>query len=331
MRLFSASKQENSIAFCGLFNIKTDMGNSSGILPSTRSLSALERVAQLGNVTRAAEELNTSQAAISRHLRRLEADLGVALVTRSGRGIVLTPAGQAYAREVSEALTMLRQAGARAALNRHDLVIACTHEVSHLILMPHYGELKKALGSQAHIRVVTCEYESIPAMIDAGADLVFQYRRSRPSGPSAKIVDEEILPVAAPCLIERHGQALRRDPDAWKGVPRLCLSKANSGWATWEDWFSKAGLAVPEGPQYKFDNYVYALESATRGEGAVLAWRGFTDVYLQTGQLTPLCPDWVRSGAALYAVPSSGGLAKEVTRKCLKVLPKLTRQRQSRN
>lgn len=286
---------------------------------------ALERVARLGNVTRAAEELNTSQSAISRHLRQLEADLGVAIVARNGRGIVLTAAGQAYAREVAEALAKLREAGARARADTFELTIACTHEVSHLILMPRYADLKKALGRAAHIRISTCEYQAIPAMIDAGADIVFEYRPVRPRQLATAIAAEAIVPVAAPEFLERHRARLEATPDAWQGIARLALTKANSGWATWEDWFQAQGVDAPRAPHHMFDNYVYALEAATRGDGLVLAWRGFADRYLQSGQLVPVRPDWHACGPTLYAVATPNGLAKDLVRTCLKALSRPSR------
>lgn len=289
-------------------------------LPSIRAMLALERVARLGNVTRAAEELNTSQAAISRHLRQIEVELGVAVVARSGRGIILTPIGQTYAQVVCETLSTLRDAGRHAASNKNELIIACTHEVSHLILMPRYSDLKKKLGRDTHIRIITGEYQANPAMIDAGADIVFEYRRQRPQQMSAAIAIEEIVPAASPEFIKRNEKALQSQPDKWHGLTRLSLTKANSGWATWENWFEHAGITPPAAPLNMFDNYVYALEAATRGEGLVLAWRGFADRYLNSGQLVRVQPDWFKSGPTLYAVPTSNGAAKEVVRKCIKVL-----------
>ena len=51
------------------------------------------RVAKLGHLTRAAEELNTSQSALSAQIRHLEDRLGEPLFTREGRRLVLTETG----------------------------------------------------------------------------------------------------------------------------------------------------------------------------------------------------------------------------------------------
>lgn len=61
------------------------------------------RVAKLGHLTRAAEEVHTSQSALSAQIRQLEERLGEPLFTRENRRLVLTEAGQvvlAYAEEI---------------------------------------------------------------------------------------------------------------------------------------------------------------------------------------------------------------------------------------
>jgi DNA-binding transcriptional LysR family regulator len=52
-------------------------------------------VAAAGSVNRAATDLHLSQASVSRHVQRLESELGVALFSRrDGRALQLTPAGE---------------------------------------------------------------------------------------------------------------------------------------------------------------------------------------------------------------------------------------------
>lgn len=61
------------------------------------------RVAKLGHLTRAAEELHTSQSAVSAQIRQLEERLGEDLFAREGRRLVLTDTGQlvlAYAENI---------------------------------------------------------------------------------------------------------------------------------------------------------------------------------------------------------------------------------------
>ncbi|AQA21040.1 bacterial regulatory helix-turn-helix, lysR family protein [Rhodococcus sp. MTM3W5.2] len=59
------------------------------------SLGALRSVAALGTIARAADELGFTASAVSQQIKRLERQVGVALLAPAGRGVVLTPAGQA--------------------------------------------------------------------------------------------------------------------------------------------------------------------------------------------------------------------------------------------
>ena len=51
-------------------------------------------VAHDGNLTRTAERLNLSQSALSVQIRKLEDQLGVVVFERSGRRVLVTPAGE---------------------------------------------------------------------------------------------------------------------------------------------------------------------------------------------------------------------------------------------
>jgi DNA-binding transcriptional LysR family regulator len=65
-------------------------------------LRILAAIAAHGSVTKAAQQLQYSQPAVSHHLARLEAETGARLVQRVGRGIRLTPEGEQLARRATE-------------------------------------------------------------------------------------------------------------------------------------------------------------------------------------------------------------------------------------
>ena len=80
-------------------------------IPPVSTLIAFEATARLGGVSRAAGELNTSQSAISRHIRKLEGALGVSLFDRRSRNLVLTKSGEEYLATVQPSLRSLHAAG----------------------------------------------------------------------------------------------------------------------------------------------------------------------------------------------------------------------------
>ncbi|UYM07390.1 LysR family transcriptional regulator [Solicola gregarius] len=75
-------------------------------------LRVLVAVAREGSVTAAAEALHYAQPSVSHHLARLEAEVGVPLVQRVGRGVRLTEAGRLLVERAEEILGRLDAAHA---------------------------------------------------------------------------------------------------------------------------------------------------------------------------------------------------------------------------
>jgi LysR family transcriptional regulator, hca operon transcriptional activator len=78
-----------------------------------RHLRYFVAVADAGSLTMAAQrKLHTSQPSLSRQIRDLEDEVGAQLLTRSARGIELTPAGRAFLDHARSALSQV-EAGSR--------------------------------------------------------------------------------------------------------------------------------------------------------------------------------------------------------------------------
>ncbi|WP_053226071.1 LysR family transcriptional regulator [Solirubrobacter soli] len=82
-----------------------------------RQLRYFVAVARRGSVSQAALDLNLSQSALSEALRKLEVELGVELLERSSRGVVVTAAGAVLVGEAQAAIARFDEAldAARAA------------------------------------------------------------------------------------------------------------------------------------------------------------------------------------------------------------------------
>jgi LysR family glycine cleavage system transcriptional activator len=83
-------------------------------LPSLASIRAFEVAARLGSFARAAQELDTTAASVSYHVRRLEAQVGVQLFRRHPQRVELTPAGELISQETTRAFALLRASFAKA-------------------------------------------------------------------------------------------------------------------------------------------------------------------------------------------------------------------------
>lgn len=78
-------------------------------------IEAFLAVAQSGKISRAATQLEVAQSVLSRHIAGLEAELGVRLFERTGRGVSMTEAGQHLAPRLRAALADMQRAAAEAA------------------------------------------------------------------------------------------------------------------------------------------------------------------------------------------------------------------------
>lgn len=76
------------------------------------------KVAELGNVTRAAEACHVSQPSLSQQIAKLERELGQPLFERLGRGVRLTDAGKMFKRYSDQILSLTEDARTRVADDR---------------------------------------------------------------------------------------------------------------------------------------------------------------------------------------------------------------------
>jgi DNA-binding transcriptional LysR family regulator len=111
-------------------------------------LKVLAAVARHGSVTEAARALHYSQPSASHHLSRLEADTGVKLVQRVGRGIRLTPEGRLLANRAAEILGRVEAAAnelaAQVGLQTGQVRLAANASVLSTLVPPALARLARA-------------------------------------------------------------------------------------------------------------------------------------------------------------------------------------------
>ena len=177
-------------------------------LPSITALIAFESAARLLSFSKAAEELSTSQSAISRHISELEARLNTLLFERIRKGqqrIALTTQGEQFYRLVVSGLESLQLAVSTSSNRDEDntLTIACTHEISHLVLMPLFNDFQKTMGDQISINILTSEYELMERFIDRRIDILLSYQHTEVNPKYFSLVfNDAIKPVCAPDFIK---------------------------------------------------------------------------------------------------------------------------------
>ncbi len=292
-------------------------------VPSMSPLIAFEAVARLNSVTLAAKDLNTSQSAVSRHIRNLEDRLVVQLFQREGRGITLTEAGQIYYDAVTAALSGLQQAEHRLTRVNRSLTIACSYSVSHLLIMPHYNRLRSLLGEDVTINVLTSNYEAQSVPDEPNADIVIGYECNRPGNQSRRILAEDVIPIASPGYIAQHKDTLNGPVEGWTRLRFLEFPQGRVGWATWEDWFSHHNIRPQNVSLERFTNYVYLLEAASAGAGIALGWRGYFERQHKIGVLETIGDNWYSTSNCLWAWCTQQGQNKRSAQICMQFLAEL--------
>lgn len=122
-----------------------------------RGIRYFVQIAELGSMTRAAQHLHVAQPALSRHIRALEQELGVALMVRLPRGVRLTTAGRQFLdhcqrilRELGRAQDELRS-GAAAGQGQ---VILGVSPTTGPLLLPGVVERMRRQCPQISLKVV---------------------------------------------------------------------------------------------------------------------------------------------------------------------------------
>ncbi len=114
-------------------------------LPSLSSIEALDHLARLGSMARAAEALNQTPGAISHKIKTLEARLGFSLTEIRGRGVSLTLRAERYLETARPALAALHRAASRAAAGETaQLSISAAAGFASSWLAPRISEFQSA-------------------------------------------------------------------------------------------------------------------------------------------------------------------------------------------
>lgn len=131
-------------------------------------LTVFRTVARHLSYTRAAEELYLSQPAVSQQIRTLEQGLGVHLFERSGRGIVLTAAGQEVLGEVERLLTLFGETATVVreiqALKRGSVLLGATISAGTYLVPPVLG-IFHTRYPQIHVTLIVANYRIVEELL----------------------------------------------------------------------------------------------------------------------------------------------------------------------
>ena len=249
-------------------------------LPPLNALRAFEAAARHLSFTKAAEELNVTQAAISHQVKALEERLAVTLFRRLNRALLLTDAGQSYLPPLREAFDRMAEATER--LRAHDarrtLTITTLPSIAAKWLVPRLGRLRAAhpdidLRLDASLHLTDFARENV--------DAALRYGRGKWDGMRAdRLMTEDFFPVCTPALLE--GEHPLREPG---DILHHTLLHDDSR-TDWTMWFLAAGVVGGDptrGPAFTDSSLV--LQAAVDGQGVALGRSALAAADLEAGRL----------------------------------------------
>ena len=202
-------------------------------LPSLNALRSFEAAARLESVSRAADELNVTHGAVSRQLRSLEDELGVALFEKAGRGLKLTGSGRLLRDSCEQAFGDLRNAciAVRQAQAQAPFLLACPGSLLARWFIPRLDRLNRELP-ELNLHLSASEAELDPRRPGVTATFLFAAPPWPTDLAAYPLIAERIGPVFSPRLAS--AQRLQRNPaDALLGEPLLHTASRPTAWLDW--------------------------------------------------------------------------------------------------
>jgi len=171
---------------------------------NTDQLKLFLAIARHRSLSRAAAELELGQATVSERLKTLEAEVGTALFARQGRGVSLSPAGEAFLPYAERALEVLRQAQqmARDASEgaRGQVTVAVTVTSGAYLFAPALVAFRREHpGVQVRVRSAH-SWDATGLILDGVAQLALI------SGPSLHAQVESVASFRSPLIVVAGSQ-----------------------------------------------------------------------------------------------------------------------------
>lgn len=273
-------------------------------LPPLSALCAVEAVARLGSVTRAANELGLTQSAVSHNIRLVEEALGVVLFRRDTTGTVVLARGEVLGAAIQDGLS--RIADAINAIRRNDsgpaLTISVLPGFAIKWLFPrliHFDEANSGVELSIMTTANLADFDSGEAMV------ALRYGTGDYPGLHVdRLFGEEMFPVCAADYAGKHPAPLRQPSDLPNHIlihdDIWPLLQTVPGWRAWLDAAGHPEIAADKGRHYSQSNL--SIQAAIAGFGVCLGRSPLVMDDLAEGRLVRPFGPAVPTGYAYYFV-----------------------------
>ncbi|HFF9488751.1 LysR family transcriptional regulator [Serratia bockelmannii] len=230
-------------------------------------LRCFEAAARLESFTQAAQGLNLTHGAVSRAVRALEEELGVALFERRHRRVLLTAAGRKLFQATQQAFGILDHTVLELRQQALDapLVLSCEPTLLMRWLIPRLPAFQQA-HPDINLQLVAgggpfSFHDGITAAIRRND---FDWGKQV---HSLALFSEKVGPVCQPAALARMTIAEGSLRSLRPGAKLLHAATRPDAW--WH-WAQQQGMALVGHPEQRFDHFYFSLQAAVAGLGIAM-------------------------------------------------------------
>ena len=270
------------------------------------------RAAESGSFSAAAREMGLSQPSVSRIVSELEARLGVRLLLRTTRKIVLTEAGNAYLKKAKQILLDLDEAdeAARGGESlKGTLRVAVSETLCIRTIIPN---LRDFLGGHPQLKLEFLTADVMHDLVAEGVDMAIRFGPLPNSGFGVKkLATFKRLLMASPSYVERHGAP--ETPAELAGHDCI-FGPTGAPTLPWEFTRGAEKISIQIDPRYAFTSAEAVIACAREGLGIARASAFMCKTELESGQLVSLLPEFVLAPVEIHAVFPAGRIPSQRVR-----------------
>lgn len=268
-------------------------------LPVLNSLRAFEAAARHQSIKEACDELHVTHAAVSRHIQKLEQQLGRDLFERHHRKIVLTDDGEILRGAVATGFSIIQRAIAQLSGSRDPerLVISVDPDFASLWLVPRLAEFH-AIVPNTLVEILA--EKGADSALNPQIDCAIRYAEAGLRLENSEVLfRSSLFPVYAPDLV--RGPPLRTPEDL-----RHHVLLHDRSLAEWQEYIQCCGVTVDVNVRtgIVFSETAYCLDAAARGQGVAMGDDFLAGMYLSEGRLVkPFDRSFLSKNAYYFIAP----------------------------
>ena len=248
-----------------------------------------KEVAEVGNITAAAQALYISQSAVSQSIKQLENDLQTRLFSRNSRGVTLTAEGKMLYEYVRSAMGLLETGEEKLSQTRElqmgQLVIGASDTVTSQFLLPYLDGFHREHPA-IHIQIISGRSHKVLGLLRSGkVDIAFASTPADDAGlriyPCFDTHASFVAGAEYPCDF-RHVYTL----EEIAAFPLILLERKASSRLYLERFFLQNGLKL--NPEIELGARSLLVDLAAIGFGVAGVTEEFVRKELDSGRLKKL-------------------------------------------